>query len=154
VYPDPFGKDRRREPRGEREERGVSALAATLDPVARQALLQPVGGDVLPGVPAGDQPPVDPGPLKLLVAQRLRDLSEWFGERDLAATEPQGGLAACGRVDVGGSERHDPGGRFAVEQQHAPGEPVAQIELRVVQQTPEDREALLVIDRRPLAVPC
>jgi hypothetical protein len=49
---------------------------------------------VLPGVPVGDQPPVDPGPLKLLVAQRLRDLSESFGERDLAATELQRDLAA------------------------------------------------------------
>jgi hypothetical protein len=71
---------------------------------------------VLPGVPAGDQPPVDPSPLKLLVAQRLRDLSDWFGERDLAATELQRDLAARGSVDAGGSERHDPGGRFAVEQ--------------------------------------
>jgi hypothetical protein len=61
----------------------VSALAAALDPVALQALLQPVGGDVL-RVPAGDQPPVDPGPLKLLVAQRLGHPGEWFGERDLA----------------------------------------------------------------------
>jgi hypothetical protein len=83
MDPDPFGKDRRGEPGGEREKCGVSALAAALDPVALQALLQPVGGDVL-RVPAGDQPPVDPGPLKLLVAQRLGHPGEWFGERDLA----------------------------------------------------------------------
>ncbi|MGB0097705.1 MAG: hypothetical protein WBP81_34860 [Solirubrobacteraceae bacterium] len=60
-------------------------------------------------MPAGDQPPVDPGPLKLSVAQRLRDLSKRFGKRDLAAAEPQRDLAFWGGVDVGGSERHDPG---------------------------------------------
>ena len=99
-------------------------------------------------MPAGDQPPVDAGPLKLLVSQRLCDLSEWFGKRDVPATEAERDLAVRGGVDVGGSERRDLGDRFAVEQQHAPGKPVAWIELRVVQQPPEDREALLVIDRR------
>jgi hypothetical protein len=44
---------------------------------------------VLPGVATGNQPAADPGPLELLVAQRLSDLSEPFGKRDLAATEPQ-----------------------------------------------------------------
>jgi hypothetical protein len=66
----------------------MPALAAAINPVTLQTLLQPVGGHVLPGVPAGDQPPVSPGPRKLLVAQLLRDPSEWVGERDLAATEP------------------------------------------------------------------
>ena len=79
MDPDPLRQDRRGESRGEREQRGVSPLAAALDPVALQALLQPVGGDVLPGVPTGEQPPVDRSPLQLLVAQRLRDLSERFG---------------------------------------------------------------------------
>jgi hypothetical protein len=41
VYPDPLGKDRGGEPRGEREERAVSGFAAALDPVALQVLLQP-----------------------------------------------------------------------------------------------------------------
>jgi hypothetical protein len=72
-----LGEDRGGQPGGEREQRGVSPLASAVDPVALQALLQPVGGEVLPGVPARDQPPVAPGPLKLSVAQRLRDLSEW-----------------------------------------------------------------------------
>jgi hypothetical protein len=145
---EPCGEDRCWEPCGEREERGVSAFAAALDPVTLQTLLQPVGGHVLPGVPAGYQPPVAPGALKLPVAQRLRDLSEWFGERDLTATEPQRDLAARGGLDVGGSERHDPRGRFSVEEQHAPGEPVPWIEPGVMQQPPLDREALLVADRR------
>jgi hypothetical protein len=63
VDPDPLGEDRRREPRGESEQRGMSTLAGALDPVTLQALLQPVGGHMLPGVPAGDQPVVvGPGP--------------------------------------------------------------------------------------------
>ena len=78
------------------------------------------------------QPAVGPSTRELLVAQRLRDLRKRLGERDLAATEPQRDLAARGRVYVGGSERHDPGGRFAVERQHAAGEPIACIELGIV----------------------
>jgi hypothetical protein len=73
VDSDSLGEDRGGEPRREREQRGVPALSAALDPVTLQPLLKPVGCDVLAGVPAGDQPPVGPRPLKLLVAQRLRD---------------------------------------------------------------------------------
>jgi hypothetical protein len=51
MDPDSLGEDRRREPRSEREQRGVPAFAAAIDPVSLQALPQRVGGDVLPSVP-------------------------------------------------------------------------------------------------------
>ena len=60
----------------------------------------------------------------------------------LRASDAERDLAVRGGVDVGGSERRDPGRRFAVEQQHAPCEPIACIELGVVQQPAEDREAV------------
>jgi hypothetical protein len=53
VDPDPLGEDRRWEPRGEREQCCVSTFAAAQDPVTLQSLLEPVCGDVLPGVPPG-----------------------------------------------------------------------------------------------------
>ena len=84
VDPDPLGKDRRREARRKREQRGVPPLTGAFDPVTLQSLLQPVGGQVMPGMPARDQPPVRPGPLRLLIAQRLRDRGEQFRERNLA----------------------------------------------------------------------
>jgi hypothetical protein len=56
VDPDSLGEDRRREPRGEREQRGVPAFSAALDPVVLQAFLQCLRGDVLPGMPTGQQP--------------------------------------------------------------------------------------------------
>ena len=128
-------------------------LACARDAVALQAFLQSGGGDVLPGVPARDQPPIDSCRLKLLVAQLLRDRGERFWERDLPAPEPKRDPAFRSGSDVGGAERHDPGGRFAVEQQHAPGEPVAWIDLAIAQEPAQDREPLLVVDRRGRALP-
>lgn len=69
------------------------------------------------------------------------------GQRGRAATEPQrDGPVGCA-VDVGRSEPGDLRDRPAVEQQHTPGEPVAQIDVLVVQQAAQGRETLLVGDR-------
>jgi hypothetical protein len=88
-----------------------------------------------PALPAGDQPPIGPGPLELSVAQPLRDRVEGFRERGRAAAEAQRDLAVKRGVDIGGPERGDPRDRLAEEEQHAPGGPVARIELGIVQQS-------------------
>ena len=57
-----------------RWERTAPRLTGALDPVTLQALLQRVGGQVLPGMPARDQPSARPGPLKLVAV-----LAMWGG---------------------------------------------------------------------------
>ena len=74
MDPDPLGKDRRRDAGGKREQRGVPTFTGALDPVTLQALLQRVGGQVLPDMPARDQPSGRPGPLKLVAV-----LAMWGG---------------------------------------------------------------------------
>jgi hypothetical protein len=86
VDPDPLREDRRGEPAVEREQRGVPALAAAIDPRAPQSSQKRLRGEVLPGVPARQQPPLTPGPAELLLTQRVRDRAERLGERDLPAT--------------------------------------------------------------------
>jgi hypothetical protein len=80
-------------------------------------------------VAAGEQPLACAGSL----ADFEREIGEWFGECEDASGEfdPDGSLLL---LDVVGGQLDDAGERLCVEQQQATGEPVAWVELGVVEQ--------------------